>query len=385
MDTKFKNIRLDNNSVRPIYQQIAEQIQLLIITKQIKVGESLPSIRQLGQFLNINPNTAARAYLELEREQLVIAKRGGGTIVTSGSDDPIMRSVRRNHLFENINGFIIKMLSQGYIIDELEATFYVLMERWREESQTNSSVPVISPVKSQPDITLRIVGSHDIALNMLTTIHKQRTKDVLIDLTNVGSMGGLIALAEDKADLAGIHLLDEETGEYNVPFIKRVLPGQELILVNLTYRIQGLMIAAGNPKNIRNLEDLRRSNIVFVNRQKGSGTRVLLDMYLKRLGICPDDIKGYEVELDSHLTVGSAVAQGKADVGLGIEPAAHACGIDFIPLFRERYDLAIPGQIYRSEKSTCLLDIIKSNEFKNIVNKVEGYDTSETGTEIYVQ
>jgi putative molybdopterin biosynthesis protein len=200
----------------------------------------------------------------------------------------------------------------------------------------------------------------------------------------VGSLGGLIALQEEKAELAGTHLLDEETGEYNLPFIKRILTGREVAVVNLVYRIQGMMVASKNPRKIKSMADLRRNEITYINRQKGSGTRVLLDMQLKRLGIAPFEIKGYDIELDTHLAVGSAIAQGKADAGLGIEAAARSCGLDFLPLFRERYDLVIPGQIYRSELLAPMLEIINSDEFKRIVNKVDGYDTSETGSTSFV-
>jgi len=383
--TIFDQIFLDSNSSKPIYQQIAEQIQLYIVTEQISSGEHLPSVRYLASILNVNPNTVARAYLELEQKQLVIAKRGGGTIVTSTMDDPAMRAVRQKHLLDTINDHIIKMLGQGYMPEELEATFYTLIDRWREERRALKRTPDILADEIRHDNVIRIAASHDIAFNILVTIHRQRSSDIDIEVTDMGSIGGLIALGEGKADIAGAHLLDEETGEYNVPFIKRVLPGREIELVNLVYRMQGLMVTPGNPKKIKSLEDLRRPDIAFVNRQQGSGTRVLLDVQLKKLGMLPGEIKGYEVELNSHLSVGTAVAQGKADVSLGAEAAARTCKVDFLPLFRERYDLAISEKIYRSERLTLLLEIIRSDGFKNIVNKIDGYNTSQTGKTILVR
>jgi putative molybdopterin biosynthesis protein len=200
----------------------------------------------------------------------------------------------------------------------------------------------------------------------------------------VGSVGGLIAIAEGNADIAGTHLLDEATGEYNLPFVKRILPGREIVLVNLVYRVQGLMFAAENPKQIAGLSDLQKSDIVFINRQKGSGTRVLLDMQLKRMGITIQEIKGYDVEADTHLAVGLAIAQGKANTGLGIEAAARSFGLGFLPLFKECYDLAIPEPIYRSEILAPFLDVINSDHFKRIVNKVDGYDTSQTGRTTFI-
>lgn len=373
-----EKLRIDAHSTKPIYQQIAEQLQQLIVTKQLKAGDHLPSVRRLGYMLNISPNTVAKAYLELERKQVVVSKRGGGTIVTSGMNDSFMRSIRQRHLSNSVNEDIIRILSQGYSPEELEAAFYTNLERWREErrSAEEQQSSLSSVEKSN---IIRIVGSHDIALNTLIAMFRQREKETVVELSQVGSLGGLIALEQEKADLAGAHLLDEETGEYNVPFIKRILPGREIAVVNLVYRIQGLMFPEGNPKKIKGLADLRRTGIVFVNRQKSSGTRVLLDMNLKKQKIASGGIKGYENEVDNHLSVASIVAQGNADTGLGIEAAARSCGLDFLPLFRERYDLIIPVPVYKSRLLTPLLKIISSNEFKKIIKEVDGYDTSQTG------
>jgi len=384
MSKIIEKIRIDSRSAKPIYQQIAEQLQQLIVTEQIRAGEHLPSIRHLGALLDISPNTVAKAYLELEQRQVVVAKRGGGTIVTSGMDDPAMQAIRKKHLLDNINEDIIKMLSQGYSPEEMEVAYLTSLERWREQRRIFKEMPGDTSSTEPRSKIIRIIGSNDIALNMLAAIFRQQVKDTEMNLADVGSVGGLIALGEGKAEIAGTHLLDEVTGEYNLPFIKRILPGREIVLVNLVYRIQGLMFAAGNPRQITGLTDLRKSGIVFVNRQKGSGTRVLLDMHLKRLGIAAHEIMGYDVELDNHLAVGLTITQGKADIGLGIEAAARSCGLDFLPLFRERYDLAIPAEIYRGELLTPLLKIIVSDEFKRIVNKVDGYDTSQTGKTTFV-
>jgi putative molybdopterin biosynthesis protein len=217
------------------------------------------------------------------------------------------------------------------------------------------------------------------ALNILVELAQRQNKNLKVQITNAGSLGGLIALQEERAHLAGIHLLDEETGEYNYPYVKKVLPGREVAIVHLAYRIQGLMFARGNPKNIKGLEDLKRKDITFVNRQKGAGTRVLLDIHLRQLGISPSAIKGYEKELDTHVAVGLEIAHGDADVALGIEAAANSCNLDFLPLFRERYDLVIPIANYRSELLAPLLRIVASEEFKAVVDKAGGYDTSQTG------
>jgi molybdate-binding protein/DNA-binding transcriptional regulator YhcF (GntR family) len=380
----IKEVKVDFHSTVPLYQQVAEQLRQLIATEQVKPGERLPSIRQLSQFLSINPNTVCRAYLELEQEQILISRRGGGTSVKSRDIAPDVRSGRQKKLLENMNEDIVKSLSQGYSPEELEAAFYLSLERWREERQAEPRGPVAAAASSGKNKVIRIVGSHDLALNILLDLLRQRVEGLKTEVTHAGSLGGLIALQEERADLAGTHLLDEETGEYNYPYVKRILPGREIAIVNLSFRIQGLMYAKGNPRKIRGLDDLKRPDIVFVNRQKGSGTRVLLDLQLKRQGISPDDIKGYGMEFNTHLEVASHIAKGNADVGLGIEAAALSCGVAFTPMFRERYDLIIPVENYRSPRFAPMLEIIASDEFKKIVDSVGGYDTSQTGTTMFL-
>jgi len=374
------DIKLDYHSSTPLYQQIAEQLRQFIAMEQIKPGDRLPSIRQLSQSLHINPNTVCRAYLELEQEQILVSRRGGGTSVISQDKMSNVRAGRQKKLLESMNDDIIKSLSQGYSPEELEAAFYLSLERWREERQEEVKKPMEVPASKEENNVIRIVGSHDLALNILLDLLRQRVEGLQTEVTHAGSLGGLIALQENRADLAGTHLLDEETGEYNYPYIKRILPGRKIAIVNLSFRIQGLMYASGNPRKIKGLDDLKRPDINFVNRQGGSGTRVLLDLQLKRQGISPFEIKGYDVEFDTHLAVASHIARGDADVGLGIEASALSCGLDFMPMFRERYDLVIPMANYQSQRLAPMLEIIASDEFKKIVDGVGGYDTSQTGS-----
>jgi len=378
------DLRLDHHSSRPLYQQIADQIRQFIATEQIAPGERLPTVRELAATLEVNQNTVVKAYLELEREKILSSRRGGGTVVSLTIDDPTLQMVRQQRLSDIINEDILKLLSQGYKPSDLEAAFYLHLARWREERQASSEKPSEEPPARTAENTIRIVGSHDLALNVLITLLKEHEDGIEVDVKHAGSLGGLIALQEERADLAGIHLLDEETGEYNYPFVKRILPGRHVAIVNLSYRIQGIMFAAGNPKHIKELEDIRRPDITFVNRQEGSGTRVLLDLQLKKQGIPSTAIKGYDNELDTHLAVASAIAQGKADMGLGIEAAASGYRLDFMPLFRERYDLVIPEPRYRSKLLAPMLKLITSDEFKSIVDRTGGYDTSVTGTTTFV-
>jgi molybdate-binding protein/DNA-binding transcriptional regulator YhcF (GntR family) len=372
-------LRLDQHSALPLYHQIADQIRHLIAAGQLSPGDHLPTIRELAKSLGVNQNTVVRAYVALEHEQVIVSHRGGGTTVTAKTDDPAMRIIRQRRLSDIVSSDVLKLLSSGYNPEEIEATFYLHIARWREEITTPTEVPEQKYGKTGRKNIIRIVGSHDLALNLLVDLLRQHSDGIKIEVSAAGSLGGLIALQEERAHLAGIHLLDEETGEYNYPYIKRILPGREIAVVNLAYRIQGLMLSAGNPKNIEGLADLQRPEVIFINRQSGSGTRVLLDLQLRQNGMLASEIRGYERELDTHLAVASSIARGEADVGLGIEAAARSCGLDFLPLFREKYDLVIPKGNYESELLAPLLELIVSEDFKKIVDQVGGYDTSQTG------
>jgi putative molybdopterin biosynthesis protein len=211
-----------------------------------------------------------------------------------------------------------------------------------------------------------------------------RVRDCRFGLSssNVGSLGGLTALRNGHCHAAGSHLLDTETGIYNISYVKRYLPDRPVKLVNLVYRNQGLIIQRGNPKNIRGIEDLTRNEITFVNRQQGAGTRILLDYRLATLGITPDKVKGYDREEFTHMSVAVAVLSGVADAGMGIFAAAKALDLEFIPVVTEEYDLVIPAEFYGDEKVGFMLDVIRSDAFKKDVMNLGGYDTSKTGTVI---
>ena len=226
---------------------------------------------------------------------------------------------------------------------------------------------------------IMVVGSHDLALDVLANhLHKKYPQRSLSS-SNVGSLGGLLALKRREAHLAGSHLLDEDSGEYNVPYVKRLLGDQEIFIVNLVYREQGLMVKKGNPKGIGSLADLGKQEVGFINRQRGAGTRVLLDFKLKELGIAPEQIKGYDRVAFTHLAVAAAVASGAVDAGLGILTAARALDLDFIPVVRERYDLVIPRVYYESPVLEPLLATLQDNSFKAEVEKLGGYDACHMG------
>ena len=224
-----------------------------------------------------------------------------------------------------------------------------------------------------------VTGSHDLILDILRNELQEGISGFNLVSFNVGSMGGLLALKQKRTHLATAHLLDPESGEYNFPYIKKMLPQRELVVVNLTYREQGIMVKRGNPKNIKGVDDLVKKDIKFINRQKGSGTRVLLDYLLKNKGVNPLDIQGYSKEEYTHLMVASAVAEGSVDAGMGILSAAKAFRLDFVPVVKERYDIIIPNEYYSSLKIQKLLTIIRSEKFKKKVLNLGGYDLSQSG------
>jgi putative molybdopterin biosynthesis protein len=196
---------------------------------------------------------------------------------------------------------------------------------------------------------------------------------------NVGSQGGLIALRRGEAHLAGSHLLHPETGEYNISYIRQYMPDMPVKVIALVGREQGLMVKRGNPRAIWNLEDLTKPQIQFVNRQRGAGTRVLLDYHLKRMAIASERIGGYLQEEYTHLGVAAAVASGRADCGLGIAAAAQALDLDFIPLFQERYDLVVPKHFVEDDLLTPLFRLFTDRHFRDAVAQLPGYDVSVMG------
>lgn len=233
--------------------------------------------------------------------------------------------------------------------------------------------------------TILCTGSHDLAIGVLEDQLKLRHPGLKIAATNVGSLGGLLALQRGETHIAGTHLLDPQTGVYNIPDIRKTIPQTPVVLVHLAQREQGILVRPGNPKSIRGLQDLTRKDCRFVNRQPGSGTRVLLDYELKRLRIDPASILGYGREEFTHMAVGVAVASGMADAGLGVRAAAQALGLDFIPLANEQYDLLCLRPFYESEKGIELLDIIRSESLKAAVAALGGYDPVKAGEILYQQ
>ncbi len=227
--------------------------------------------------------------------------------------------------------------------------------------------------------TIVVVGSHDNTLDVLSDQIRSGHKNLTLSSSHVGSMGGLMAIKKGVCHLAGSHLLDTRDGTYNQSYIRKYLPDTQVKLVNLVMRDQGLIVLPKNPKEIRGIEDLSRKDISFINRQAGSGTRILLDYRLKQMGIDPSDVNGYENEEFTHMSVAVAVLSGAVDVALGIYAAARALALDFIPVVTEQYDLVIPEIFFKSENIRILLETIRTPEFKHRVQALGGYSTERTG------
>ena len=235
------------------------------------------------------------------------------------------------------------------------------------------------------DGTLVVLGSHDNTIDLLATLLRRRDHRLRLSSGHVGSLGGLMALRQGRAHLGGSHMLDPETNTYNVPFIERYLPGVPLKLVNLAWREQGLMVAPGNPQQITAIRDLTRPGVRFINRQRGAGTRLLLDYLLQEAGLKADQVQGYEREEYTHMAVAVNVFSGTADVGLGILAAAKALGLDFIPLLPERYDLVVPETTFADPRFQTLLAVVRSREFQAAAAALGGYDLKDCGRVLWEQ
>ncbi|QLA18147.1 molybdopterin biosynthesis protein [Desulfolutivibrio sulfoxidireducens] len=227
--------------------------------------------------------------------------------------------------------------------------------------------------------TLVAVGSHDNTLDILSDMLMRLAEPVRLASSHVGSMGGLTALKSGAAMLAGSHLFDPATGDFNFPFLKKYLPGMDLVAVNLALRHQGFIIAPGNPKGIRGVSDLARPEVRFVNRQKGAGTRILFDHHLRVAGVDPGRVAGYDHEEFTHMAVAVNVQSGAADCGMGVYAAAKALSLDFLPVARERYDLIIPRVHLDDAKVRAVLAVIGTREFKARLEDLGGYETQLTG------
>jgi len=288
----------------------------------------------------------------------------------------------RPDLYAGMDDLRILPVGESHAARDDERDTHAAAHRKRSDTPSSARGVGAAPELGAPR-TIRIAGSHDFSLDLLASWLHAADPSLSLALDSVGSLGGLLALGQHAAHLAGSHLLDEETGDFNRSYIRHLLTplGVRVVLLGFVEREQGLIVARGNPKGIRNLPDLVRPDVLFVNRQAGAGTRVLLDYHLRRSGIQPQQIRGYERQEPTHLAVAAAVADGRADCGLGVLAAARALDLDFLPLFHERFDLVIPQEHYESPLLAPLLTLLRHPQagFVQQVAALGGYATAGMG------
>lgn len=318
----------------------------------------LASGEQYGTGNQIEAVVSKRLVSSLKHREYIRVKVGkvGGNYVAA----PLARGAGAAMSLVRADGFcVIEKNSEGY-----EAGERVTVELYKDLQEIEHTAVAI--------------GSHDLILDVLSDLMPLKYPGHFLSSTHIGSMGGLMALKRGEAHLAPTHLLDEETGIYNIAYLKRLFPNKKMALIKGVKRIQGILVKKGNPLGIRGIEDLTRCR--YVNRQRGAGTRVLLDYKLKLLGIDQADVKGYDTEAATHMAVAARVKEGGADAGMGILSAARAMGLDFIEVGEEEYDFALEWENLELPEIQMFIEILASPEFREKVSALGGYGLDKTGT-----
>ncbi len=377
---KLGTLLVHGVAVRPGHPVILGLLSSPITNRQLPVigVPGYPVSAALTVDIFVEPILAkwlGRRPLELPTEEATLTRK----IVSPAGDDDFVRVA-----VGKVGGKLLAApLSRGagVITSLVQADGIAVIPSGVQGMEAGEKVQVrLYRSKAEIEKTILSIGSHDLTLDLMAQFlagHDRRLASA-----NVGSQGGLVALRRGEAHFAGSHLLNPETGEYNVSYIRQYMPGIPVKLVALVGREQGLLVRRGNPKGIKSLEDLTRRGVRFVNRQRGAGTRVLLDYHLNLMTIPPGSIEGYQQEEYTHLGVAAAVASGRADCGLGIAAAAQALDLDFVPLFQERYDLVIPKQFAADDLLAPLFGLLADSAFRKAVSQLPGYDVSVMGTVI---
>lgn len=354
-----------------LYQQIAEHFRLRIFKGELNPGDKLPPMRELAERWNCTIGTVQRAYQQLANEGLVTSMHGQGTRVASTLPESQSSTLRTVSLVHKAESFLIESFMTGYDQKEIEEAIQLAMDHWRLAEDAN---------KKRAEVTQKITfsGSHDLALVMVAANFDEIHPEYSLDLSFSGSLGGLIALSEGKAELAGCHLWDAETNTYNDPFVNKIF-NSGATAITLAQRRVGWITSPGNPRQFNGIEDLTRNDIVLINRQEGSGTRVWLDAKLQEKGINEKDIQGYDNSVWTHSEAAQRVAEGKADVALGLKAAAHAFGLHFTFATLEQYDLVFMNDPEPRQGLQVFLNYLQSPSAKKTIQKMAGYDTSLTG------
>jgi molybdate-binding protein/DNA-binding transcriptional regulator YhcF (GntR family) len=346
----------------PLYQKIADSIRLDILEGRLKPGAQLPTIRELTQTWGCTQGTVQRAYQELVREGLITSRSGLGSRVATAPSTRTDLPLRRAGLIHKAESFILEAVNSGFSTSETEQAFQHALDRFRV-------VETEPPEHHLNEIVFS--GSHD--------LYSQVSPKTEIKMTFSGSLGGLIALEEGRADIAGCHLWDAETSTYNISFIRRILPGKRVTLVTLAERSLGLILPPGNPLFVAGLQDLNSPGVKFINRQSGSGTRVWFDNQLKIVGLDPRGIPGYEIEKSTHSEIAQAIAEGSANAGTGLEASARSLGLDFLPLTLECYQLVALTEPMKSRGINKFFHWLASSAAKAVISSIPGYVTERTG------
>ena len=260
----------------------------------------------------------------------------------------------------------------GAAMSMVRADGFCIIPQEKEGYEAGETVTVnLFGTTEELDKTLVCIGSHDQLLDIISDLMSGEPGGVRLSSTHVGSLGGLMALRRGEAHLTPSHLLDEKTGVYNESYIRTLFPGEKMVLVKAVRRIQGFIVAKGNPLGITGIEDLTR--VQYVNRQRGAGTRVLLDYMLSRAGIPKEAVRGYDAEAATHMAVAAQVAGGEADCGMGVYSAAHAMGLDFIPVGEEEYDFVMRKDSLEMPEVKCFLKLLGSEAFRKKLDELGGY------------
>ncbi len=304
-----------------------------------KVKKKIPSTAGLKEFVRVN-------LTEIENELIASPQKRGSASM---------------HSLINADGIMpIKESKEGIFSGDL------------------TDVYILKP-KNKIKNNLMLIGSHDLAIDKLIDQIRKNEEKFELNIQAVGSMSGLVSLKRGECQLAGAHLLEPKTGSYNISYINDLFRNEKMAVINLVLREQGLMVKNNNPKNLTGIEDLSKENVKFINRQRGSGTRVLLDYLLKDKNMDKDNIRGYEREELTHMGAAVQVEEGTADAALGIRAAASAVDIDFIPIKKEKYDIILKKKTLEDPRIKRLIEIIKSQPFKNAVKELKGYDLKNSG------
>ena len=345
------------------------------------MDEVLYTPQEVADLLKIRKNTV---YELIKRGELKCSKIGK------------QFRIRKDELDEYLNSPNERMLKvvKGEPINEKNQSIF---EKNKSNNENNQSIieknqtlsernQISEPSYIERDLHTSngiVICGQDIILEILCNYLAAEMKEIPIFRSYLGSYNGLYAMYQGKVDIATVHLWDGETGEYNRQFVKRMLPGTEYLRFHLVSRMQGFYVKEGNPKQIKDFKDLTRADVTMINREKGSGTRILLDEHLIKLGIKNSSISGYEKEVTSHLAGAGAVARGGADVALGNERISKELkGIEFIPIQMESYDLVIKMESVKYTWYQKLIDIINSDEFREEIVSLSGYDTTNMGVRL---